>query len=168
MKNKSDKFARGKGDLIKVKKQKSKILVIHGPNLNLLGKREPDLYGEKTLETVHEELEKDSRRLGIEVEMFQSNHEGAIIDRIQEAGEGCAGLIINPAAFSHTSIAIRDALLCLDVPIVEVHISNIYKREPFRHRSLISDITTATLSGFGTEGYRMALRAMADMISESI
>ncbi len=152
---------------MKVKKQKAKVLVIHGPNLNLLGKREPRLYGKKTLETIRKELENDSRRLGIEVEMFQSNHEGAIIDRIQEAREGYAGVIINPAAFSHTSIAIRDALLCLDIPIVEVHISNIYKREPFRHRSMISDIATATLSGFGTEGYRMALRAMGDMISEN-
>ncbi|MBW1955318.1 MAG: type II 3-dehydroquinate dehydratase [Deltaproteobacteria bacterium] len=144
-----------------------KILVIHGPNLNLLGKREPAHYGKKTLAAVNAELEKDGQRLGFHVETYQSNHEGAIIDHIQEAMETCAGVIINPAAFTHTSIAIRDALASLALPVVEVHISNIYKREPFRHRSLISDVVTGTLSGFGTEGYRMALRAMAVMIPGS-
>ncbi len=147
--------------------KKPKILVVHGPNLNLLGKREPAHYGKKTLAAVNAELEKEGKRLGVHVETYQSNHEGAVIDKIQEAMETCAGVIINPAAFTHTSIAVRDALVCLDFPVVEVHISNIHKREAFRRRSLISDVVTGTLSGFGTEGYRMALRAMALLIQES-
>jgi len=132
------------------KKNKLNILVIHGPNLNMLGKREPEIYGKTTL--------------GIFVETFQSNHEGAIVEKIQEAAATQKGIIINPAAYTHTSIAIRDALLALDIPIIEIHISNIYKREPFRHKSLISDIVTAQITGLGIKGYSMALKALAEMI----
>ena len=147
-------------------KIKSNILVIHGPNLNMLGKREPEIYGKTTLDEINSELEKTGETLGIFVETFQSNHEGAIVDKIQEATDTQKGIIINPAAYTHTSIAIRDALHALDIPIIEIHISNIYKREPFRHKSLISDVATAQISGLGVKGYSIALKAMAEMIQE--
>ena len=145
-------------------KENSKVLVIHGPNLNMLGKREPGIYGKTTLDEINRSLEKLGKRLGLAVEAFQSNHEGAIVDRIQDAAKTQKGLIINPAAYTHTSIAIRDALLLLDVPVIELHISNIYKREPFRHKSVISDVVTAQIAGFGVQGYAMALEALAKMI----
>ena len=140
------------------------ILIIHGPNLNMLGKREPELYGTDTLEDVNSRLIKMGDSLGLTVKTFQSNHEGDIVEKIQRAVGTCSGLIINPAAFTHTSVAIRDALLLLEVPIIEVHISNIHKREPFRHTSMTADISTAQLTGFGVNGYLMALNAMADML----
>jgi len=140
------------------------ILVIHGPNLNMLGKREPELYGNTTLEDVNNQLKKAADSMGLSLETFQSNHEGEIVEKIQQAIGACAGLIINPAAFTHTSVAIRDALLLLDIPIIEIHISNIYKREPFRHTSMIADISAAQLTGFGINGYLMALDAMAKML----
>lgn len=145
-------------------KEKSNVLVIHGPNLNMLGKREPEIYGKATLDEINTSLEKLGKRLGLAVETFQSNHEGAIVDKIQEAAATQKGLIINPAAYTHTSIAIRDALLLLDIPVIEIHISNVYKREPFRHKSAISDVATAQIAGFGVQGYRMALEALARMI----
>jgi len=145
-------------------KSQPKILVIHGPNLNMLGKREPDIYGTTTLETINSNLEELGKRLGLELETFQSNHEGAIIEKIQEAAKIQNGIIINPAAFTHTSIAIRDALLLLDMPVIEMHLSNIYKREPFRHKSMMSDVVTAQITGFGVQGYTMALEAMAGMV----
>jgi 3-dehydroquinate dehydratase II len=145
-------------------KNKPKVLVIHGPNLNMLGKREPEIYGKTTLEEINSDLKKIGEKLGVFVETFQSNHEGAIIERIQEAAATQKGIIINPAAYTHTSIAIRDALLALDIPIIEIHISNIYKREPFRHKSLISDIATAQITGLGIKGYVIALNALAEMI----
>ncbi len=140
------------------------ILVIHGPNLNMLGKREPDIYGKTTLDEINKNLENLGKKLGITVNTFQSNHEGSIVEKIQDAMEDCRGLIINPAAYTHTSIAIRDALLLVDAPIIEIHLSNIYKREPFRHKSMIADIATAQISGFGMLGYSMALEAIATMI----
>ncbi len=142
-----------------------KILVIHGPNLNMLGKREPELYGDLTLEKINRNLKKHGKSLGLSVETFQSNHEGIIVEQIQEAEGTCQGLIINPAAYTHTSIAIRDALLLLDIPIVEVHLSNIYKREPFRQESLVADVVTGQISGLGAEGYRLALEAIAAIIN---
>jgi len=145
-------------------KTQPKILVIHGPNLNMLGKREPDIYGTATLEAINSSLDEFAKRLDLVLETFQSNHEGAIIEKIQEAAKIKNGLIINPAAFTHTSIAIRDALLLLDIPVIEIHLSNIYKREPFRHKSMISDVVTAQISGFGVRGYTMALEAMASMV----
>jgi len=147
-------------------KKNSNVLVIHGPNLNMLGKREPELYGKTTLDEINASLEKLGQRLGLAVEAFQSNHEGAIVDRIQDAAVTQNGLIINPAAYTHTSIAIRDALLLLHIPVIEIHISNIYKREPFRHKSVISDVVTAQIAGFGVRGYSMALEALAKMIQK--
>ena len=140
------------------------VLVIHGPNLNMLGKREPELYGNTTLEDVNKSLKKAGDTMGLSVETFQSNHEGETVEKIQQAFSAYSGLIINPAAFTHSSIAIRDALLLLDIPIIEIHISNIYKREPFRHTSMIADICAARLTGFGINGYLMALEAMAKML----
>lgn len=141
-----------------------KILVIHGPNLNMLGKREPEVYGTNSLGDINKGLTELGKKLGLGIDFFQSNHEGAIVDKIQNAFQKYEGLIINPAAYSHTSIAIRDAILLLKVPVIEVHLSNIYKREPFRHKSMIADVATATLCGFGHHGYYMALEAVARMI----
>lgn len=145
-------------------KDRSKILVIHGPNLNMLGKRETDIYGKSTLDEINADLKKMGEKAGLLVETFQSNHEGAVVEKIQQAVGKHSGLIINPAAFTHTSIAIRDALLLLEIPVIEVHISNIYKREPFRHTSMISDVATAIIAGFGAYGYTMALDAIAGII----
>ncbi len=142
-----------------------KILVIHGPNLNMLGKREPEVYGSATLEEINLHLEKTGEKTGVVVETFQSNYEGAIIEKIHDIPDNFHGLIINPAAYTHTSIAIRDAILLLDIPVIEIHISNIYKREPFRHKSMIADIATAQISGFGMHGYIMALKAIIKMIA---
>ena len=146
-------------------KKRPHILVIHGPNLNMLGKREPETYGHTTLQEVNSELEKLGKSMGVAVETFQSNHEGEIIDRIQQAIGTCAGLIINPAAYTHTSIAIRDALLLLDIPIIEVHISDISKRESFRHASMITDISADQVMGQGVRGYFSALESIAKMIA---
>lgn len=157
---------QGVNNQMNQKKNKLNILVIHGPNLNMLGKREPEIYGKTTLDEINSELEKLGTTLGIFVETFQSNHEGAIVEKIQEAAVTQKGIVINPAAYTHTSIAIRDALLALDIPIIEIHISNIYKREPFRHKSLISDIVTAQITGLGIKGYSMALKALAEMIQD--
>ncbi len=143
-----------------------KILVIHGPNLNLLGQREPEVYGRTTLAEIDAGLVALGRDLGLEVESFQSNHEGAIVDRIQQAGlspERPAAVIINPAGYTHTSVAIRDALLGVGIPAIEIHLSNTHRREPFRRRSFISDIAVGVIAGFGAEGYRLALRAAAVM-----
>ena len=141
-----------------------KILVIHGPNLNTLGKREPEIYGSKTLDDINRDLKAKGDQLGAAVETFQSNHEGAIVEKIQEAIGKHKGLIINPAAFTHTSVAIRDAVLLLEIPIVEVHLSNIYKREPFRHKSMLADVATGQISGLGVIGYTLALEAVVRLI----
>ncbi|MDP2643344.1 MAG: type II 3-dehydroquinate dehydratase [Desulfobacterales bacterium] len=137
------------------------ILIIHGPNLNMLGKREPEIYGKKTLEEIDALLKARGESLGCFVETFQSNHEGGIVEKIQQSSNRIAGLIINPAAFTHTSIAIRDAIMLLDVPVIEIHLSNIYQREPFRHKSMISDVVTGQITGFGDYGYLMALDFLA-------
>ncbi len=149
-------------------KNSPKVLIIHGPNLNMLGKREPDIYGKTTLEDINNELEGLGQRLGLEIDTFQSNHEGKIVEKIQETVTTHNALIINPAAYTHTSIAIRDALLLLDMPVIEVHLSNIYKREPFRHKSMIADIATARICGFGPYGYTMALEALAGIILKEV
>lgn len=143
------------------------ILIIHGPNLNMLGRREPETYGYTSLADIDSELKKLGPQWGLEVSSFQSNHEGAIVDTIQKAAGNVDGVIINPAAFTHTSIAIRDALLLLSVPIIEVHISNIHRREPFRHHSFISDVATGQIVGLGVNGYYLALRAIADLVGAS-
>jgi 3-dehydroquinate dehydratase II len=144
-----------------------RILVIHGPNLNMLGRREPETYGYTTLTDIDRELKRLGPQWGLAVDTFQSNHEGAIVDAIQQSIDSAAGLIINPAAFTHTSVAIRDALIPLGVPIIEVHISNIHKREPFRHHSYMADIATGQIAGLGANGYYLALRAMADLVGAS-
>ena len=141
-----------------------KVLVVHGPNLNLLGQREPDIYGHQSLDEIDTKLKALGKDLGLQVESFQSNHEGVIVDRIQLAVGSCDGILINPAAYTHNSIAIRDALSLLDIPVVEIHLSNINKREPFRHKSLIADIVEARIAGFGSHGYQLALEGMAKML----
>jgi len=137
--------------------EKIAILVIHGPNLNMLGKREPEVYGKATLDDINTALNETGRRLGVSVETFQSNYEGAIVDKIQQSMNSHQGLIINPGAYTHTSVAIRDALLLLSFPVVEVHLSNIYKREPFRHHSMVAGVATGQISGLGSDGYMLAL-----------
>jgi 3-dehydroquinate dehydratase-2 len=146
-------------------RQNKPIFVVHGPNLNMLGKREPEHYGGQTLDEINESLRAKAIELGLQVSTFQSNHEGKIVEAIQEAVGRIRGLIINPAAYTHTSVAIRDAVLLLDVPTIEVHLSNIHKREPFRHRSYIADIATAQISGLGASGYLFALEALAQRIA---
>ena len=143
------------------------VLVVHGPNLNMLGKREPEIYGKTTLVQINEELVKLGEKLGLEVDTFQSNHEGDIVTKIQDVFGTCKGLVINPAAYTHTSVAIRDAVLLLDAPVVEIHLSNIYKREPFRHKSMIADIASAQISGFGVHGYMLALEGIARLIRQN-
>jgi len=142
----------------------SSVLVIHGPNLNMLGRREPEIYGHQSLDEINAGLLSLGEKLGLEIETFQSNHEGEIVERIQQAVGSCDGILINPAAYTHTSIAIRDALSLLDIPVVEIHLSNIYKREPFRHKSLIAGIATARISGFGAQGYLLGLEGLANLI----
>ncbi|HXH02592.1 MAG TPA: type II 3-dehydroquinate dehydratase [Candidatus Competibacteraceae bacterium] len=136
-----------------------KVLVINGPNLNLLGTREPHVYGSTTLADVEASLRAQAQELGLELECFQSNHEGAIVDRIHAArSEGVQFVMINPGAYTHTSVAIRDAFAGVAIPFVEVHISNVHKREAFRHHSYLSDIAEAVMAGFGTLGYNLALQ----------
>ena len=136
-----------------------KVLVLNGPNLNLLGTREPGIYGSTTLAEVEAGLRKQAKELGIELDCFQSNHEGAIVERIHAArAEGVKFMMINPGAFTHTSVAIRDAFSGVAIPFVEVHISNVYKREEFRHHSHLSGVAEAVMCGFGTLGYNLALQ----------
>ena len=141
-----------------------KVLIIHGPNLNLLGTREPETYGNRTLADIDKALVEQGQALGLEVETFQSNHEGNIVDKIQVAIKNCHGLIINPAAYTHTSVAIRDALLAVDIPFVEVHLSAVSSREPFRQVSYFSDIAIGVISGFRGESYLLALQAILNRI----
>ncbi|OWQ87694.1 type II 3-dehydroquinate dehydratase [Roseateles aquatilis] len=135
------------------------VLVLHGPNLNLLGTREPGIYGAQTLAQIDEDLSKKAREAGVVLESYQSNHEGALVDRIQAAGrDGTRFIIINPAAYTHTSVAIRDALAAVALPFVEVHLSNIHKRESFRHHSYLSDLAVGVICGLGPVGYHLALQ----------
>jgi 3-dehydroquinate dehydratase II len=135
------------------------VLVVHGPNLNLLGEREPEVYGRTRLADIDRKLKELGREIGIKVDTFQSNSEGAIVDRIQAARGKADFLLINPGAYTHTSIAIRDAIAGVAIPAIEVHLSNVYKREAFRRRSTIADIVVGRIMGFGAEGYYLALRA---------
>jgi len=142
------------------------ILVIHGPNLNMLGHREPEIYGRRTLKEIDTLLADEAERLNLALESFQSNQEGLLVDKIQQALGSAAGLIINPGAYTHTSIAIRDALLLLDIPIVEVHLSNTYRREAFRRESINADIVTGRILGLGAFGYILALQAIAERLQQ--
>jgi 3-dehydroquinate dehydratase-2 len=142
----------------------AQILVIHGPNLNMLGQREPAVYGCQTLKEIDKMLADEAARLNLALKSFQSNQEGLLVDKIQQAVGQASGLIINPGAYTHTSIAIRDALLLLDIPIVEVHLSNTYKREAFRRESMIADIVTGRIVGLGAFGYVLALQAIVQRI----
>jgi 3-dehydroquinate dehydratase II len=150
--------------LVKVYKMK-KILVLNGPNLNLLGKREPNIYGNNTLDHLNEHLKKLGNTYGAEVNTFQSNHEGDLIDRIhQSEEEQYTGIILNPGAFTHYSYALRDAIASVNVPVIEVHISNVHAREPFRRESVTAPVTVGQIVGFGFFGYELALKAMVDYI----
>lgn len=145
-----------------------KIAIINGPNLNMLGKREPKIYGAHTLDQINADLEGLAGALGLTLDFFQSNHEGALVEKIHALFEQkIDGIIINPGAFTHTSVALRDALLLMSCPIIEIHLSNIYKREAFRHKSMLSDIATGQMCGFGHFGYTMALTAVANIINET-
>lgn len=144
-----------------------KVLVIHGPNLNLLGAREKGHYGVMTLEEIDSGLVDAGRDSGVGVETYQSNHEGEIVDRVQQARQdGFGAIVLNPAAFTHTSVAIRDALLAAGLPFVEVHISNIHAREEFRSRSLVSDIASGIVMGFGPGGYSLALMGAIELLKK--
>ena len=137
---------------------KRRILVLHGPNLNLLGLREPDIYGKETLAEIDASLARPARAASVELITFQSNHEGDLVDRVQAArSEEIAFILINPAGYTHTSVALRDALAAVAIPFVEVHLSNIHAREPFRRHSYFSDIAAGVICGLGSDGYRLAL-----------
>ena len=140
------------------KQASKKILVLHGPNLNLLGSREPEIYGRETVADINRRLVEQGQAAGSSVSCFQSNHEGALIDRVQQSkGESVAYIIINPAGFTHSSVALRDALAAVAIPFIEVHLSNIHAREPFRRHSYFSDLAEGTICGLGSRGYSLAL-----------
>jgi 3-dehydroquinate dehydratase-2 len=141
-----------------------RILVMHGPNLNMLGQREATIYGKTTLSDINSAMKSLGSELGVEIETFQSNHEGDLVDKVQGAKGQFDGVVINPAAFTHTSIALRDAFLAVSIPFVEVHISNVYSREPFRHKSLLSDVAIGVVAGFGPLSYNMGLRGLLERI----
>ncbi|MDE3060061.1 MAG: type II 3-dehydroquinate dehydratase [Pseudomonadota bacterium] len=141
----------------------ARILIVNGPNLNTLGTREPDIYGHETLSDIEAKCKAHAQSLGLALDAFQSNHEGEIVDKIQQAGKDYRGLIVNAGAYTHTSIAIMDALLSLKIPVIEVHLSNIFRREAFRHESYISKAAKGVICGFGSDSYRLALEAMAKL-----
>ncbi|MDA8066719.1 MAG: type II 3-dehydroquinate dehydratase [Thermaerobacter sp.] len=134
-------------------------MVIHGPNLNLLGEREPEVYGRTTLAEIDALLIEQAQAAGFRAECHQSNHEGEIVELLHRAGREAAAVVLNPGAFTHYSLAIRDAAAALDVPLIEVHLSNVYRREPFRHRSVVAAVATGQISGFGALSYRLAMEA---------
>ena len=137
-----------------------KVLVLHGPNLNLLGQREPEVYGDLTLEEIDSRLLSTGRDLGLEVRTFQSNGEGALIDALHEARKWADGVVFNPGGYTHTSVALRDAVAAIDIPVVEVHLSNVYAREEFRHTSLLSAVCKGKITGFGWMSYILGLHAV--------
>lgn len=145
----------------------SQILVIHGPNLNLLGEREKDIYGKTTLADINALLEKEAVGLKLKLHIIQSNHEGEIVDTIGKAKkDGFAAILINPAAYTHTSVAIHDAVRAVQIPTVEVHLSNIYSREDFRHKSLVAPVAVGQISGFGVNSYILGLQAIAKLLKK--
>ncbi|CAM3560725.1 MULTISPECIES: type II 3-dehydroquinate dehydratase [Helicobacter] len=143
-----------------------KAMVIQGPNLNMLGIRDPRIYGPAKLETIHQNIKQHAEQIGLEVDFFQSNFEGEIVDKIQECLGQYDGIIINPAAYSHTSVAIRDAISAVNLPTIEVHISNIHSREDFRHKSLTAAVCAGVIAGFGPMGYHLALQGLVQILTE--
>ena len=143
---------------------KRKILVLHGPNLNLLGKRQPEIYGRLTLQQVNAQIRALAKELGLDVEVRQSNSEGQLVTWIQEAPKKFSAIILNPAAYTHTSIALRDAISAVGIPTVEVHISNIHKREEFRKHSFVAEAAVGQIAGFGVQSYLLGLRAAAEQV----
>ena len=141
-----------------------KVLVINGPNLNLLGQREPEVYGKTTLKDIEASMSALAKELKLELDFFQSSHEGEIVEKIGQSSKAYNAVIMNPAAYTHTSVAIRDAVAACGLPVVEVHISNIYAREEFRHKSLIAPVAKGQISGFGADSYLLALRAVSNLI----
>lgn len=145
-----------------------RILIINGPNINLLGTREPEIYGALTMEKINEQLSAYAQTLGVELETFQSNIEGEIVDRIQSAKDNCSGIVINPAAYTHTSVAIRDAISAVALPAVEVHISNIHAREEFRRNSFIAPVCIGQICGFGADSYKLGLKGLVDFLNNNV
>lgn len=144
----------------------TRVLVLHGPNLNLLGQREPEVYGQQTLADIDESLSLLAVELGAEIDTFQSNHEGNLIDKIHSArSDGFAGIIINPGGLTHTSVALRDAISSVDIPVIEAHLSNIHARESFRHHSYVAGVVVGQVAGFGAMSYQLALRGLIAHLS---
>jgi 3-dehydroquinate dehydratase-2 len=141
-----------------------KILVLHGPNLNLLGTREPEVYGSTTLDDINNKMIELGKELGAEIKCLQSNHEGALIDALQDARTWACGVVFNPGGYTHTSVALRDAISAIVIPVIEVHLSNVYAREEFRHTSLVSAVCKGKVSGFGWRSYELGLRGLVDII----
>jgi len=146
-------------------KEPMRVLVLHGPNLNLLGKREPGVYGHRSLSEIDDALTEEATKQRVELRIVQSNHEGDLIDAIHAAIDRADGILINAGAFTHTSVALRDALAGMNLPVVEVHLSNIYAREEFRHRSLIAPVCVGQISGFGWRSYLLGLTALIDVLA---
>jgi len=142
------------------------ILILHGPNLNLLGQREPEVYGRQTLADINDALSRVAEDLHVGIDFFQSNHEGALVDRIHSAkGDGFDGIIINPGGLTHTSVVLRDAISAVELPVIEAHLSNIHAREPFRQHSFVAGVVVGQVSGFGATSYHLALRGLVDRLS---
>ena len=143
-----------------------KILILHGPNLNLLGTREPEVYGSLTLDDINTKLVELGKELGMEITCLHSNHEGALIDALQDARSWANGVVFNPGGYTHTSIALRDAISAIGIPVIEVHLSNVYAREEFRHVSMISAVCRGKIVGLGWQSYTLGLRALAELLTD--
>ncbi len=141
-----------------------KILILHGPNLNLLGTREPEVYGSMSLDDINKKMIELGKELGVELKCLQSNHEGALIDALHDASTWASGVVFNPGGYTHTSVALRDAISAIGIPVIEVHLSNVYAREEFRHKSLISAVCKGKISGFGWRSYELGLRGLLDVL----